>query len=138
VIHLANYGSSCIAEDICSISESRRRALLQADLNVTVALVLMIASGLLGFATGLFFQVLALVPVSLLIAFLSAIALQARGFGFAGGVSVTVGCLAISQIAYIAAGLLMFGPHRAESLAQEEVDDDPDRRGKHDVPRQDE
>jgi hypothetical protein len=98
----------------------------------------MIASGLLGLATGFFFRVLALVPLSLLIAFLSAISLQARGFDFAGGVSITIGCLAVSQIAYIAAGLFVFGSHGVESSVQEKVDDDPDGHGKHDIPRQDE
>lgn len=109
------------------------RALLQADLNVTVALALLIASGLLGLATSLFFQVWALVPLSVLIAILSAISLQARGFGFAGGVSITIGCLVISQIAYIATGLVMFGSYRAKNLTQ----DNPDGRGEHDVHGQD-
>lgn len=111
--------------------------LLQADLNVTVALVLLIASALLGFVTGLFFQVWTLVPTSLLIAIVSAISLRARGYGFAGGVSMTIGCLAISQLAYIATGLVMFGSHRAEDLAQE-IDDDPDSRGERDIRSKDE
>jgi uncharacterized membrane protein YkgB len=117
---------------------SGSRALLQADLNVTVALVLLIASGLLGLATSLFFQVWALVPLSMLIAILAAISLQAHGFGFAGGVSITIGCLVISQIAYIAAGLVMFGSYRPKNLTQDEVDGDPDGRGEHDVPYEDE
>jgi hypothetical protein len=92
---------------------------------------------LLGFATGRFFRVWALVPLSVLIAILSAISLQVRGFGFAGGVSITIGCLLISQLAYIATGLVMFGSSRAEGLTQK-VDDDPDRSREHDVGGQDE
>lgn len=112
-------------------------ALLQADLNVTVALILLIASALLGFATGLFFKVWALAPISLLIAILSAISLHARGYGFAGGVSITIGCLVISQVTYIATGLVLFGASRAESLTQE-IDDDPDSRSQHNVRGKDE
>lgn len=112
-------------------------ALLQADLNVTVALILLIASALLGFATGLFFKVWALAPISLLIAILSAICLHARGYGFTGGVSITIGCLVISQVTYIATGLVLFGAPRAESLTQE-IDDDPDSRSEHDVRGKDE
>jgi hypothetical protein len=105
-------------------------------LNVTVALILLTASGLLGFVTGLFFRVWALAPLSLLIAIFSAISLQVSGFGFAGGVSVTIGCLVISQIAFIPARVLMVDWGGAESLAQEEVDDDPGSRREHDVPGQ--
>lgn len=112
-------------------------ALLQVDLNVTVALILLIASTLLGCATGLFFKVWALVPVSLLVAILSALSLQARGYGFAGGVSIAIGCLVISQLAYIATGLIMFSSSEPDSSTQE-VDDDPDSRGERDVRSEDE
>jgi hypothetical protein len=113
------------------------RALLQADWNVTVALALLLASALLGLATGRFFRVWALVPLSVLIAVASTISLQARGFDFAEGVPITIGCIVIGQMAYIFAGLVLFGPHGDEDLTQD-VDDDPDDRGEHDVPRQDE
>lgn len=102
-----------------------------------VALILLTASTALGIATGLFFQVWALVPVSVLIAILSAISLQARGYGFGGGISITIGCLVISQMAYIATGLVKFSSSRPESLTQE-IDDDPDRGSEHDVGREDE
>jgi hypothetical protein len=112
-------------------------ALFQADWNVTVALALLLASALLGLATGRLFRVWALVPLSVLTAIASAISLQARGFEFAGGVSITIGCIVIGQIAYIFAGLVLFGPHGDEDLTQE-VDDGPYDRGEHDVRRQDE
>lgn len=110
----------------------------QVDLNVTVALILLIASALLGFATGLFFRVSILLLLSVLIAAISAISLQADGFGFAGGVSITIGCLVICQITYIAAGILMSGSYGDEVLTQQEIDGDPGRSGKHDVRGEDE
>ena len=113
------------------------RALLEVDLNVTVALILLIASALFGCATGLFFRVWTLVPASLLLAIVSATCLRARGYGFAGGISVTVGCLVISQLAYLAASFLRFGWSEADSLMKE-IDGDPDGRGEHDVGGQDE
>jgi uncharacterized membrane protein YkgB len=104
---------------------------------VTVVPVLLIASALLGCATGLFFQVWALVPISLMTAILPAIVLQARGFGSGTGILITIGCLVISQLAYIATGLILFGSPKAESLAKK-VDDDPGGRGEPDVRREDE
>ncbi len=105
---------------------------------MTVALILLIASALLGFATGLFFRVSVLLLLSVLIAIFSAILLRANGFGFARGVAITVGCLVLSQITYIAASILISGWSGAEELTQEEIDDDPGKNGKHDVSRQDE
>jgi hypothetical protein len=128
MVRLANYEASIFYGQRCS---------LQADLNVTVALILLIASALLGFATGFFFKVWALAPISLLIAILSAICLKARGYGFAEGVSITIGCLVISQVTYIATGLVLFRSSRVESLMQE-IDGDPDGRSKHDVRGKDE
>src|SRR6185437_10001496 len=114
------------------------RVLLQVDLTVTVALILVTASALLGLVTGLFFRVPVLVLLTVLIATISAIALRAYGFGFAGGVSITVGCLVICQITYIAASILISGSSGAEGLMHHEIDDDPDRSGKHDVRSEDE
>ena len=113
------------------------RALLQADWNVTVALALLLASALLGLATGRFFRVWALVPLSVLTAIASTISLQARGFEFAEGVPITIGCIVIGQMAYIFAGLVLFGSHGDEDLT-EELDDGPDDRGQHGVRGQDE
>jgi uncharacterized membrane protein YkgB len=114
------------------------RVPLQVDLNVTVALILVIASALLGFVTGLFFRVSVLLLLSVLIATISAISLQAYGFGFAGGVSITIGCLVICQITYIASSILMSRAYGGEGLTQHEIDDDPDRNGEHDVRGEDE
>lgn len=111
---------------------------LQVDLNVTVALILLTASALLGLVTGLFFRVSILLLLSVLIAISAAISLHAYGFGFAGGVSITIGCLVICQITYIAASILMSGSYGAEGLTQQETDGDPDGSGKHDIGSEDE
>jgi len=108
------------------------------DLNVTVALILLIASALLGFTIGLLFRVSILLLLSVLIAAIAAISLQAYGFGFAGGVAITIGCLVICQIAYIAASILISGSYGAEGLTEQEIDDGPDRSGEHDIRSEDE
>ena len=106
---------------------------LQGALNVTIVFTLLITSAMLGLATGLVFRVWTIALVSLLIAILSAVALRAHGFGFAGGVSVMIGCLVISQIAYVAGSFIMSRSDNAESLTQEDVDGHPDHRGEQDV-----
>lgn len=88
---------------------------------------------MLGLATGLVFRVWAMALASALIAILSATALRAHGFGFAGGVPVVIGCLVISQIAYLAGVFMMSRSDIAESLTQEEVDGHPNNRGEQDV-----
>jgi uncharacterized membrane protein YkgB len=102
-------------------------------LNVTIVFALLITSAVLGLATGLVFRVWTIALVSLLIAILSAVALRAHGFGFARGVSVMIGCLVISQIAYVAGAFIMSRSDNAESLTQEEVDGHPNNRGEQDV-----
>jgi uncharacterized membrane protein YkgB len=94
-------------------------------LNVTITFSLLMASAVLGLASGLFLRVWTIAPVSLLIAALSAIFLHGYGFGFAGGVSITVGCLVISQVAYLAGGFIESCMCRTADLMQEEVDGDP-------------
>jgi hypothetical protein len=75
-------------------------------IDVTVVFTLLITSAVLGLATGLLFPVWAVALVSALIAILSAVALRTYGFGFAEGVSVMVGCLVISQTAYLAGSFI--------------------------------
>jgi uncharacterized membrane protein YkgB len=102
---------------------------------MTLVFILLVTSALLGLATCLVFRVWALVPVSLLVAIPSAIALHAHGFGFARGVSVIIGCLVISQIAYVAGVFMMSRSDKAENLTQEQVDGDPNSRGEKNCPR---
>ena len=106
---------------------------LKAALNVTITFTLLMASAVLGLATGLFLRVWAIAPVSLLIAIPSAIFLHSYGFGFAGGVSITAGCLVISQISYLAGGFIESSMRGTADLAQEEIDGDPGDGGEQDV-----
>jgi hypothetical protein len=106
---------------------------LQAALNMTIAFALLIASAALGLAIGLVYRVWILGLVSPLIAIGSAITLHGHGFGFAGGVSVTIGCLVISQIAYLVGASMTSGRYVAENLTQEEIDGDPGSRGEQSV-----
>ena len=101
---------------------------------MTFVFILLVTSAIVGLATGLVFRVWAMALVSLLVAVASAISLHAHGFGFAGGVSVTIGCLVISQIAYVAGGLFIVSrSDEAKDLTQEEVDGDPNSRGEQNV-----
>jgi len=104
---------------------------------MTLAFILLVTSATLGLASGLVFRVWTLALVSLLIAIASTLSLRVHGFGFAAGVSVTIGCLVISQIAYIAGSFIMSRSDQAEDLTQEEVDGDPDSRGEQNVSNED-
>jgi hypothetical protein len=99
-------------------------------LNVTVAFLLLLASAILGLLTGLFFRVWALVLVSPLIAVLAAIVLQVSAFRFAVGVPLIVGCLVVSQLAYLA---MAFHLHKGELSIQDEADSDPDECGERNI-----
>ena len=79
------------------------------------------------------FRVWILVLVSPLIAIVSAIFLHGHGFGFGGGVLVTIGCITVSQIAYLVGVAVMSRSDRAENLTQEEIDGDPGSRSEQDV-----
>jgi hypothetical protein len=106
-------------------------------MNMTLVFLLLLTSAMLGLATGLFFRVWAMAPVSLLLAVASAISLRADGFGFAGGVSAIVGCLAVSQIAYFAGLFMTSRSDKAEDLTQDEVDGDPNNSGEQNVSDED-
>ncbi|MBN8992327.1 MAG: hypothetical protein J0H42_29140 [Rhizobiales bacterium] len=99
---------------------------------MTITLTLLIASAALGLATSFVFSVWAIVPVSLVIAIASAILLHDHDFEFAQGVSVIVGCLVTSQIAYFA-GSLAFHLYGAASSTHEEIDGDPGDDGEQNV-----
>jgi hypothetical protein len=88
-------------------------------------LVVLVASALLGLATGLVFRVWANSIVAPLIAFVSATALHSHGFGFSEGVLVTVGCLFVSQAAYFVG--MFLGSHGGivNVLADDVFDDEP-------------
>lgn len=93
-------------------------------------ITLLILSAMLGLATGLLFRIWTMAFVSLLIAIAAAVALQTDGFAMVGGIAVIVGCLVISQVAYVAGALVILRFDSSELSAQDEVDGHPDHRGK--------
>ncbi|MGX1317697.1 hypothetical protein AB7M17_001150 [Bradyrhizobium sp. USDA 377] len=100
---------------------------------MTIAIVLIVASALLGIATGRVFRIWALVMISPLIAVVSAIILRVYDFGMMGGVAVIAICLAVSQLAYFAASYLL---HARAVSPHDEVDGDPGEIGQQKIRRQ--
>ena len=89
---------------------------------MTIAIVLIAASALVGIATGYIFRIWALIIISPFIAIVSAIILRAYEFGMLAGVTVIALCLAASQLAYLATSYLR---HARHASAHDEVDGDP-------------
>ncbi|MBR0950496.1 hypothetical protein [Bradyrhizobium canariense] len=94
---------------------------------MTIALVLIVASALVGIATGCVFRVWALVVISPLIAIFSAIILRAYEFGMMAGVLVIAGCLAVCQLAYFAAAYVL---HTRHASSHDEIDGEPGQASK--------
>ena len=74
-----------------------------------IALGLIAVSALIGAAASLRFKALALVPIALLIAFISAAVLRVSGFGAGGGIVVIIGCLMLNQATYILVQIVGLG-----------------------------
>ncbi|GGI29956.1 hypothetical protein [Bradyrhizobium guangdongense] len=89
---------------------------------MTIAIVLIVASALVGVATGYVFRTWALVVISPPIAVLSAIILRVYEFGMMAGVIIIAVCLAATQLAYLAASYLLYG---REASSHDEVDGEP-------------
>lgn len=89
---------------------------------MTIAFVLIVASALVGIATGYLFRIWALVIISPLIAIFSAIVLRTYEFGMMAGVFVIVICLVVCQLAYLAAAYFL---HARDVSAHDEVDGEP-------------
>lgn len=100
---------------------------------MTIALVLIVASALVGIATGYAFRIWALVLIAPLIAVLSAIVLRAYEFGMMAGVIVIAICLAACQLAYFASAYLL---HARGVSARDEVDGEPGEGSQHKIRRQ--
>jgi hypothetical protein len=92
------------------------------ELNLTIAFVLIVASALVGIATGYVFRIWALVVISPFIAILSAIILRIYEFGMVEGVTVIAICLAAAQLAYFAASYFLHAPNVS---THDEVDGQP-------------
>lgn len=89
---------------------------------MTIAFVLIVASALVGIATGYLFRIWALVIISPLIAVLSAIILRTHEFGMMAGVIVIAICLVVCQLAYLAAAYFL---HARDVSAHDEIDGEP-------------
>lgn len=100
---------------------------------MTVVLVALAASALLGLVTGLVFRVWANLVVAPLVAFASALAFASHGFGFLKGVLVTVACLFVSQLAYLIGVFLAHPARVANYLAEDEPDNEPSENREHDI-----
>jgi hypothetical protein len=101
---------------------------------LTIALLLMLASALVGMAAGFVFKIWALVLISPLIAVFSAIVLRSCQFGLVAGVTVIAACLAVCQLAYLVAATY-FLDGRDVSL-HDEVDGEPDEKSERKIRRQ--
>jgi hypothetical protein len=107
--------------------------MLALELNLTIALLLMLASALVGMATGFVFKTWALVLISPLIAIFSAIVLRSCEFGLVAGVTVIAICLTVCQLAYLAATYLLYA---REISFHDELDGEPDEQSEHKIRRQ--
>lgn len=97
---------------------------------MTIALLLILASALVGAATGFMYKVWALVLISPPIAILAAAVLHSHGFGMIGGVIVIAICLVVCQIAYLAVACLQ---HVEDISSQDEVDGEPREAGEKNI-----
>ncbi|OAF14848.1 hypothetical protein AYJ54_41705 [Bradyrhizobium centrolobii] len=100
---------------------------------MTIALVLIVASALVGTAIGLFFKFWALILISPLIAIFSAVVLRFYEFGLVKGVAVTAACLAVCQLAYVATAYLL---HAREISFHDEIDGEPGEQSEQKIRRQ--
>src|SRR6516164_3760427 len=95
---------------------------------MTVVLVLLALSALIGFGLGTSFRWPAIVASSVAIAVLSSAILQIQGFGTLPGIAIVVACLTVSQIAYLAAASL-----RQDLLVQQQAHKEPSQGRKEDI-----
>jgi hypothetical protein len=102
-------------------------------LKLTIAFALIAASALVGIATGYFFSIWALVVISPFIAIFSAIVLRSYEFGLVAGVSAIAACLAMCQLAYLAAAYLL---HGREISIHDEINGQPGEQGERKIGRQ--
>ena len=72
---------------------------------MTVVLLLLVLSALIGFGVGTSFRWPAIAASSVAIAVLSSAILQMQGFGTFPGIAIVVACLTVSQMGYVAAFL---------------------------------
>jgi hypothetical protein len=68
---------------------------------MSAVLILLTASAVAGLFLGLYFSWIAILICGLVFAIVSATVLQKAGFGLLVGISITVLCLTVNQIAYL-------------------------------------
>lgn len=90
---------------------------------MTLVLILLLLSALMGAATAPTFRVVAMIPVSLSIAVAAAIAARAHGFQLLPGISVILGCLVVAQLAF---ALVIFFVCGRDFIKANEIDDEID------------
>ncbi len=110
-----------------------RVLVLSLELKLTIALMLVLASALVGAATGLLFKIWALIPISPLIAVFCAIVLRTWEFGMMAGVTIIAACLVACQLAYLAATYLL---HARNISSHDEVDGKPSEISEQKIRRQ--
>jgi hypothetical protein len=91
-------------------------------------LILIALSALSGFVLASYFSWPAILVAGAVLAPLSAIVLQNRGFGALSGISIIVACLTINQVAYLIGRIRANeGPNggSAEGLPHQQADDEP-------------
>ena len=97
---------------------------------MTIVLLLLLASALVGMATGFVFSIWAMVLISPLIALFSAIVLRSCEFGLGAGVSIIAACLAVCQLAYFVTAYLL---HAREFSTHDQVDGEPGEERQHKI-----
>lgn len=107
--------------------------LLSLELSLTIALLLILASALVGMAIAFSFRVWALILISPPIAFLAAIVLHYCKFGLVAGVSITAACLAACQLAYLATICCL---HARGISVDDEIDGEPGEQRERKIRRQ--
>jgi hypothetical protein len=95
-----------------------------------IVFVLLFTSALIGAAAGLRFKVFVLVPIAVLIAFVSAVVLRINDFGTATGIATIIGCLALNQAAYVI--VQIFAP-TAHLISDDIADGEPSPGREHTV-----
>ncbi|WP_426421361.1 hypothetical protein [Bradyrhizobium genosp. A] len=100
---------------------------------MAIAFVLIVASALVGIATGYAFRIWALVVISPPIAVFSAMILRIFEFGMMAGVIVIAVCLAVCQLAYFAAAYFLSARNVS---AHDEVDGQPSEPGEQRIRRE--
>lgn len=125
-----NYCSPNVSSAVLSVPAKRANLAelfedyfeLSLELNLTIASVLIVASALVGIATGYVFRIWALVVISPPIAVFSAMILRTYEFGMMAGVMVIAICLVVCQLAYFATAYFL---HARDVSAHDEVDGQP-------------